>query len=104
MVTTCMFCEASLSVGTKFLHGRYCSAEHKEAYFKSMDKLGLERLVAAKPTMRSDEPCTKPLALAAQTPEQTVHVQTEPRSPSFAARIRPHLELPQGEAAVVAGL
>ena len=104
MVTTCMFCEASLSVGTKFLHGRYCSAEHKEAYFKSMDELGLERLVAAKPRMRSYEPCTKPLALAAQMPEQTVHVQTEPRSPSFAARIRPHLELPQGEAAVVAGL
>ena len=72
MVTTCMFCEASLSVGTKFLHGRYCSAEHKEAYFKSMDELGLERLVAAKPRMRSYEPVTKPLALASQAPEQPV--------------------------------
>ena len=104
MVTTCMFCEASLSVGTKLLHGRYCSSEHKEAYFKSMDELGLERLIAAKPTMRSYEPCTKPLALAVQAPDQPVHVQPELRTPSFAARMRPHLELSQGEAAVVAGL
>ena len=48
MVTTCMFCESSLSFGMKLLHDRYCSAEHKEAYFKSMDRLGLERLIAAK--------------------------------------------------------
>ena len=104
MVTTCMFCEASLSVGTKFLHGRYCSAEHKEAYFKSMDELGLERLVAAKPRMRSYEPVTKPLALASQAPEQPVHVQPEAKTSSFAARMRPHLELSQGEAVVAAGL
>src|SRR5579864_3430798 len=104
VVTTCMFCEASLSVATKLLHGRYCSSEHKEAYFKSMDELGLERLIAARPRMKSYEPCTKPLALAPQSPEQPVHSQTEPRTPSFTARMRPHLELPQGQAAVVAGL
>jgi hypothetical protein len=88
----------------KLLHDRYCSAEHKEAYFQAMDRLGLERLIAAKPSMKSYEPCTKAVELEPQSQAQAVHVQAEPKTPNFAERMRPHLELSQGEAAVVAGL
>jgi hypothetical protein len=96
-----MFCESSLSFGMKLLHERYCSAEHKEAYFHTMDRLGLERLTAAKPSMKVYEPCTRPLE---QAPAHPVQVQPEPKSPKFATRMRPHLELSQGEAAIAAGL
>ena len=102
MVTTCMFCETNLSFGTKLLHKRYCSAEHKEAYLKSMDRLGLERLIAAKPSMKSYEPCTRPLEFGEQSQAQPVHA--EPKIPKFSTRLRPQLELSQGEAAAVAGL
>ena len=95
-----MFCGSDVSFRMKLLHERYCSAEHKEAYFHSMDRLGLERLVAAKPPIKSYEPCTKAVDLEEQSQAQTVHVQAEPRTPKFAARMRPHLELSQGEAAV----
>ena len=104
MVTTCMFCESSLSFGMKLLHDRYCSAEHKEAYFKSMDRLGLERLIAAKPPIQSYEPCTKPLEFAGQSPVQPVHAQAGPKLPKFSTRVHPHLELSQAEAAAIAGL
>ena len=104
MVTTCMFCESSLSLAVRLLHDRYCSAEHKEAYFKSMDRLGLERLFAAKPPIKSYEPCTKPLELEGQPPSQPAQVQAEPKAPKFSTRMRPRLELAQGEAVVIAGL
>jgi hypothetical protein len=100
VVTTCMFCDSSLSFGAKLLHERYCSAEHKEAYLHSMDRLGLERLVAAKPPIKSYEPCTKAVELEEQSQAQPAHVQAEPKTPNFAQRMRPHLELSQGEAAV----
>ena len=51
----------------KLLHERYCSAEHKEAYSHAMDRLGLERLVAARPHINEYEPCTRPLDLASET-------------------------------------
>ena len=104
VVTNCMFCDSKLSYGVKLLHERYCSGEHKDAYFKKMDRLGLERLIAAKPSMKSYEPCTKPLEFADQSQTQPLPAQAEPKTPNFAARMRPHLELRQGEAAVVAGL
>jgi hypothetical protein len=99
-----MFCEKSLSFGTKLLHERYCSAEHKEADLKSMDRLGLERLFAAKPPIKSYEPCTKPLEFEGQSPAQPVPVQAEPKTSKFSTRMRSHLELAQGEAAAIAGL
>src|ERR1700722_5601477 len=99
-----MFCESSLSLPMRLLHNRYCSAEHKEAYFKSMDRLGLERLFAAKPPIKSYEPCTTPLELEGQSSAAPVNVQTESKVPKFSTRRRPHLELSQGEAAAVAGL
>jgi hypothetical protein len=99
-----MFCESSLSLAVRLLHDGYCSAEHKEAYFKSMDRLGLERLFAAKPPIKSYEPCTKPLELEGQSPSQLAQVQAEPKAPKFSTRLRPHLELTQGEAVVIAGL
>ena len=104
MVTTCMFCESSLSLPVRLLHDRYCSAEHKEAYFKAMDRLGLERLFAAKPPIKSYEPCTKSLELERQSPAPPVPMQAESKVPKFSTRMRPHLELSQGEAAAVAGL
>ena len=88
----------------RLLHDRYCSAEHKEAYFKAMDRLGLERLFAAKPPIKSYEPCTKPLELEGQSPAAPVHVQAESNAPKFSTRMRPHLELSQGEATAMAGL
>lgn len=82
----------------KLLHQRYCSAEHKEAYFHAMDRLGLERLEAARPRMTSYEPCTKALDIAGQ-------MQAESKATKFVApRMRPHLELGRSEAAVAAGL
>jgi hypothetical protein len=99
-----MFCESTLSLAVRLLHDRYCSAEHKEAYFKSMDRLGLERLFAAKPPIKSYEPCTKPLELEGQPPSQPAQVQAEPKAPKFSTRMRPRLELAQGEAVVIAGL
>jgi hypothetical protein len=99
-----MFCESSLSFAMKLLHDRYCSAEHKEAYFKAMDRLGLERLIAAKPPIQSYEPCTKPLEFAGQSPMQSVPPQAEPKLPKFSTRLHSHLELSQGEAAAIAGL
>ena len=99
-----MFCESSLSLPVRLLHDRYCSAEHKEAYFKAMDRLGLERLFAAKPPIKSYEPCTKPLELEGQSPAAPVHVQAESNAPKFSTRMRPHLELSQGEATAMAGL
>ena len=88
----------------RLLHDRYCSAEHKEAYFKAMDRLGLERLFAAKPPIKSYEPCTKSLELEGQSPAPPVPMQAESKVPKFSTRMRPHLELSQGEAAAVAGL
>ena len=88
----------------RLLHDRYCSAEHKEAYFKAMDRLGLERLFAAKPPIKAYEPCTKPLELERQSPALPVPVQAESKVPKFSTRMRPHLELAQGEAAAIAGL
>jgi hypothetical protein len=69
-----------------------------------MDRLGLERLFAAKPPIKSYEPCTKPLELEGQSPAQPVTVQAESKVPKFSTRMRPHLELSQGEAAAIAGL
>jgi hypothetical protein len=103
VVTTCMFCESSLSLPMRLLHERYCSAEHKEAYFKAMDRLGLERLFTAKPPIKSYEPCTKPLEFEGQSPAPPVLVP-EPKAPNFSTRMRSHLELAQGEAAAIAGL
>jgi len=97
--TICMFCGSSISFRLKLLHKRYCSVEHKDAYFHAMDRLGLERLAAARPRIDSHEPCTKPVEIAVQLPSEP------PKAPKFAApRIRPHLELGQGEAAVATGL
>ena len=46
----------------RLLHGKFCSAAHKEAYFQSMDRMGLERLIAAQPTgTNTYQPCTKPV-------------------------------------------
>ena len=104
MVTTCMFCESSLSLPVRLLHDRYCSAEHKEAYLKAMDRLGLERLFAAKPPIKSYEPCTKPLEFEGQSQAQPVPVPAEPKVSKFSTRMRSHLELAQGEAAAIAGL
>jgi hypothetical protein len=99
-----MFCGSEISLRIKLLHKRYCSAEHKDAYFKAMDRLGLERLVAAKPPFKSYEPCTKQLELEEQSEAQPTRVQAEPKAPKFSARIHPRLELSQGEAAAIAGL
>lgn len=104
MVTTCMFCESSLSLPMRLLHERYCSAEHKEAYFKAMDRLGLERLFAAKPPIKSYEPCTKPLELEGQSPAQPIPATAEPKAPKFSARLHSQMDLSQGEAAAIAGL
>ena len=82
------------------MHDRYCSAEHKEAYFDAMDRLGLERLIAAKPSMKSYEPCTKPLEFQEQPQAQSVPAPVTPKTPKFATRMHSHLELGQGEAAV----
>jgi hypothetical protein len=73
VVTTCMFCGSGVSFGMRLLHGRYCSAEHKNAYFNAMDRLGLERLVAAQPSIQSYESCTKPINLRSHLQEQLVH-------------------------------
>lgn len=104
VVTTCMFCNSNLSFGTKLLHDRYCSAEHKEAYLQAMDRLGLERLTAARPRINSYEPCTKPVALEPLLSKPHLPARAEPKAPKFATRPRPRLELAQGEAAAVAGL
>ena len=57
-----MFCGSSVSVAMRLVHGRYCSSEHKEAYFQTMDRLGLERLIAAQPPRtNTHQPCTKPV-------------------------------------------
>jgi len=104
VVTTCMFCESSLSLPMRLLHERYCSAEHKEAYFKAMDRLGLERLFAAKPPIKSYEPCTKPLELEGQSPAQPVPAAAEPKAPKFSARLHSQLDLSHSEAAAIAGL
>jgi hypothetical protein len=101
-----MFCGSGVSLRMKLLHQRYCSAEHKEAYFHAMDRLGLERLIASRPRSGSYEPCTKAVDLDGQSQPQPVQVPAlaTSKAPNFAARMRPHLELAQGEAAVVAGL
>jgi hypothetical protein len=104
VVTTCMFCDSKLSIAMRLLHDRYCSTEHKEAYFRAMDRLGLERLVAAQVLSKSGGPCTKPLDLGQQMQSEPVHMPAEPKDPKLAKRMRPHLELAQGEAAAVAGL
>jgi hypothetical protein len=88
----------------RLLHERYCSAEHKEAYFKAMDRLGLERLFAAKPPIKSYEPCTKPLELEGQSPAQPIPATAEPKAPKFSARLHSQMDLSQGEAAAIAGL
>jgi len=88
----------------RLLHERYCSAEHKEAYFKAMDRLGLERLIAAKPPIKAYEPCTKPLEFAGQSQAQPVPPQAEPKAPKFSTRLRSQLDLSQGEAAAIVGL
>jgi hypothetical protein len=88
----------------RLLHERYCSAEHKEAYFKAMDRLGLERLFAAKPPIKSYEPCTKPLELERQSPAQPIPATAEPKAPKFSARLHSQMDLSQGEAAAIAGL
>ena len=68
-----------------------------------MDRLGLERLAAAKP--RSEnlyQPCTKALALDGELqPEPAPEpVAASPKTAKSTARIRAHLDLAQGEAAV----
>jgi hypothetical protein len=73
VVTTCLYCGSGVSFGMRLLHGRYCSAEHQDAYFNDMDRLGLERLTAAKPSIQSYEPCTKSLDLGSQLQQQLVH-------------------------------
>jgi hypothetical protein len=55
------------------MHGRYCSAEHQKAYFNDMDRLGLERLVAAQSSLKSYEPCTKAVDFGRHLQEQLVH-------------------------------
>jgi hypothetical protein len=96
----CMFCGSGVSFRMKLLHERYCSTEHKEAYFHAMDRIGLERLTAARPRNTSYEPCTKPLDFGVQSQAEPVQAPVK-----FAAtRMRPHLELGQGEAAAVAGI
>jgi hypothetical protein len=104
VVTTCMFCGSDVSFRMKLLHDRYCSAEHKQAYFEAMDRLGLERLSQAQPCTKSYEPCTKPVDLGPGTPEQAAVSAVPPKSPKFEKRPRPSLELAQGEAAAVAGV
>jgi hypothetical protein len=99
-----MFCGSEISIRMKLLHRRYCSTEHQEAYFEAMDRLGLKRLIAAKPPLQSYEPCTRQLGFAEQSQAQPVRGQAEPKAPKFSPRIRPRLELSQGEAAAVAGL
>jgi hypothetical protein len=88
----------------RLLHDRYCSAEHKEAYFNAMDRLGLERLFTAKPPIQSYEPCTKALELAGQSPAQPVPAAAEPKAPKFSTCLHSQLDLSQGEAAAIAGL
>jgi len=99
-----MFCGSEISFRMKLLHRRYCSTEHQEAYFKTMDRLGLERLIAAKPPLKSYQPCTKQLEFGEQSQAQPVRGQAEPKAPKFSPCIHPRLELSQGEAAAVAGL
>ncbi len=87
----------------RLIHGRYCSAEHKEAYFESLDRLGLERLAAAKPrNANAYQPCTKAVALEGELQPEPVaeEVVAAPKGGKSAARIRAHLDLAQGEAAV----
>jgi hypothetical protein len=53
-----MFCKAKVSFRMRILHGRYCSAAHKEAYLEAMDRLGLARLAEAGAfTGNADELC-----------------------------------------------
>ena len=73
MVTTCMFCGSGVSFAMRLLHGRYCSADHKNAYFNAMDRLGLERLMAAQSSIKSYEPCTKAVDFGRHLQEQLVH-------------------------------
>jgi hypothetical protein len=96
--TTCMFCGSGVSFRMKLQHERYCSTEHKEAYFHAMDRIGLERLTAARPRITSYEPCTKAVDLGVQP--QPVQAPVKFAAP----RIRPHLELGQGEAVAVVGI
>jgi hypothetical protein len=100
VVTTCMFCGSDVSFRMKLLHDRYCSDEHKQAYFEAMDRLGLERLNQAQPCTKSYEPCTKPVDLGPSMPEQVVVPAVTPTTPKFAQRLSPSLELAQGEAAI----
>jgi hypothetical protein len=41
---SCMFCNGNVPLTMRLVHGRYCSALHKEAYFDAMDRLGSARL------------------------------------------------------------
>jgi hypothetical protein len=63
----------------KLLHQRYCCAEHKAAYFDAMDRLGSERLMAARPRNNSDQP----------------YIELDATSSKVAPLIQPQIELGQ---------
>lgn len=99
-----MFCDSNVSMAMRLVHGRYCSADHKEAYFQTMDRLGLERLNDAKPRNASTyQPCTKAVSLESQAQPEAVPVPAAPKTSKTGPRMRPHLDLAQGEAAAIAG-